>query len=81
MNLNDEQICYGLFFDKLDLLEVLQTLQFTYLGFFFKNQDGGAAISGKDKDHTNQVRIISIITRFNNNTDFFCFMQLGFVTG
>ena len=33
------------------------------------------------KDHTNQVRIISIITRFNNKTDFFCFMQLGFVTG
>ena len=33
------------------------------------------------KDHTNQVRIISIITRFNNNTHFFCFMQLGFVIG
>ena len=38
-------------------------------------------LSAKTKDHTNQVRIISIITRFNNNTDFFCFMQLGFVNG
>ena len=27
-------------------------------------------ISMKFKDHTKQVRIISIITRFNNNTDF-----------
>ena len=32
------------------------------------------------KDNTKQVRIISIITRFNNNTDFCCFMQLGCVT-
>ena len=70
------------FFDAANELKCIEFRQSTEGGKTTTvRQLVGSARWGKGKICEKQVRIISIITKFNHNTGFCCFVKLGYVTG